>query len=232
MRAYFKAAANESYVKAFSSEIWEALPVAEKSRHSLLNCVACATQFEQLQKSFPMKPYFSPSLKEKENLPPKAIDVVVHQTIGVPFAELAANLGYKSTAEVNKIVKTAEKKAFHEAQQQCIAEVSSQLNSSALQAVYSTDTSFSKFEKLRKAQFFDLPSEPKSSKKKHYALQPHDCESFDELCHYLKDWDPSRTFVGTELAKMFSVTGTDSSHKIKLLAQVVNPAIPGLEIVS
>lgn len=59
-----------------------------------------------------MKPYFSPSPKEKENLPPKAIDVVVHQTIGAPFAELAANLGYKSTAEVNKIVKRLRRRLF------------------------------------------------------------------------------------------------------------------------
>lgn len=38
------------YVSAFSTAKWKALPAAEKSRHSLSNCVASATQFEQLQR--------------------------------------------------------------------------------------------------------------------------------------------------------------------------------------
>ena len=34
------------------------VPAAEKSRQSLSNCAACATQFEELQKLFPLKPLF------------------------------------------------------------------------------------------------------------------------------------------------------------------------------
>lgn len=155
-------------------------------------------------------------------MPRKEIHAAVRQATGVPFTELAANLGYKSTAEVKK----AGSKGFHEAQWKCIAEVNSQLNSSALQAAYSTDVSLSKYERLLKAQYFNLLCKAKSVKKKRYALRPHECENFDELCQSLKDWYPASTFVGTELAKMFNVTGTDSGHKIKLLAQEVNPAIP------
>ena len=51
------------------------------------------------------------------------------------------------------------------------------------------------------------------------------------MCQSLNDWDPANTFVASELAKTFDITCTDSSHKIKLLAQDVNPTIPGLEIV-
>ena len=208
------------------------MPTTEKFCHSLTNCVACATQFEQLQKTFPLKPFFCPVLNEKENMPLKEIDAAVRQATGVPFTKLVANLGYKSPAEVKQMVKKAETKGFHAAQQKCIAEVSSQLNSSALQAAYSTDVSLSKYEKLRKVQYFDLPSKARPSKKKRYALRLHECENFDELCQSLKDWDPASTFAGTELARRFNVVGTDSGHKIKLLAQEVNPAIPGLEIVS
>ena len=139
----------EKYVNTFSTANWEALPAADKFCHSLSNCVACATQFEQVQKLFPLKPFFCPVLNEKENMPRKEIHAAVRQATGVPFTELAANLGYKSTAEVKKMVKKAENKGFHEAQRKCIAEVSSQLNSSALQAAYSTDVSLSKYEKLR-----------------------------------------------------------------------------------
>lgn len=105
-----------------------------------------------------------------------------------------------------------------------------QLKSSALQAAYSTDVSVNKFEKLCKAQYFNLPSET-SLQKKRYALRPYECDRFDELCQSLKDWDPASTFVASELAKTFNVTCTDSSHKIKLLAQDVTPTISGLEIV-
>lgn len=51
-------ALKEKYTNTFSSANWEALPGTEKSQHSLSNCVACATQFEQLQESFPLKPFF------------------------------------------------------------------------------------------------------------------------------------------------------------------------------
>ena len=50
----------EEYVSTFSTANWIALPTTEKFRHSLTNCVACATQFEQLQKTFPLKPFFAP----------------------------------------------------------------------------------------------------------------------------------------------------------------------------
>ena len=226
-------ASRDKYVEAFSSANWEALPQSEKSCHSLSNCVACATQFEQLQKMFPLKPFFCPPLHGKENMPPEAIDAAtVRQATGVPFTELAANLGYKSTDKIAKIAKKAEEKGFCEGQQKCIGEISSHLENATLPALYSNDVSFNKFDRLRKAQYFDLPSEAKSPKRKHKALQPHECENYGELCQNLKDWDPTRKFVGTELARTFKVAGTDAGHKIKLLAQKDYPAIPGLEIAS
>lgn len=88
------------------------------------------------------------------------------------------------------------------------------------------------YKKLQKAQYFELPSEAKTPKKKHHALRPQERENFDELGQTMKDWDPARKFVGTELAKTFPAAGIDSGHKIKLLAQKVYPAIPGLEITS
>ena len=56
----------------------------------------------------------------------------------------------------------------------------------------------------------------------------HECGKFDQS---LNDWDPAKPFVASELVKIFDVTHTDSSHKIKLLAQDVNPTIPGLETI-
>ena len=55
-----------AYVKAFSSLNWAALSSPEKEKHSLSNCVACATQFAEIQKTFPLKPFFNISVREYE----------------------------------------------------------------------------------------------------------------------------------------------------------------------
>ena len=81
-----------------------------------------------------------------------------------------------------------------------------------------TDVSDSKFQKLRKAQYFNSPSVT-SLEKKRYTLQPHECGKFDQSPN---DRDPAKPFVASELVKIFDVTHTDSSHKVKLLAQDVN----------
>ena len=99
------------------------------------------------------------------------IDECCYQATGKPFAELSANLGYKSRSEVERIVKQAEKNVACKTQQTCLAECKKQLEVSALQAVYTTDTSLSKYEKMHRAQYFDPPSEAHSSTKKWYPLR-------------------------------------------------------------
>ena len=220
----------EKYVKAFSSANWEALSVSQKSAHSLSNCVACATQYEQLQQSFPLLPLFRLPLMTIENKSPQEVNAAVQKATGKTFAQLAASQGYMPAAEVKRIVRKAEKKCIRETQQKCTAELTSELDSSAIQAVYSTDVSLSKYSKLRMMQFFNEPSEQASTKKR-FPVQFHECDRFDELKQTLINWDPATTFVASELAKDFNILGTDSSHKIRLLAREVNPSIPGLEIV-
>ena len=57
INGFCSASDRDRYVTAFSVN-WEDLPQSEKAGHSLSNCVACATQFERLQKMFPLKPTF------------------------------------------------------------------------------------------------------------------------------------------------------------------------------
>ena len=253
-------ALKEKYTNTFSTANWEALPGTEKSQHSLSNCVACATQFEQLQESFPLKPFFRSPLRAIENVPLRKINTAIRQVTGCSFAEVAASRGYKSPTEVKKIVNNAKtqctietQQSYHadcksaaeveqlvsnakrqcirDTQQRCSAHFSKQLDDSAIQAVFACNVSFSTYDKLRKNQFFSQPTgEP--SKKKRFPLRPHECDRFDELQQTLRNWNHARPFVAAELAKEFDVLGTDSSHRIRLLAQTVNPTIPGLEIVS
>ena len=92
------------------------------------------------------------------------VDEVCRHGTGKPFAELSATLGYKSPTEVEQIVKQAEKKCIRETQCQCVAEGKKQLENSALQAAFATDTSFLKYDKMRRAQYLVSPSEAHESK--------------------------------------------------------------------
>ena len=231
INGFRSASDRDRYVTAFSSANWVALSESEKAGHSLSNCVPCATQFEQLQKMFPLKPIFlCPSEDENASVCIDRVDEVCRQGTGKPFAELSANLGYKSPTEVEQIVKQAEKKCIRETQRQCVAEGKKQLENSALQAAFATDTRFLKYDKMRRAQYLVSPSEAHESKKKRYPLRPGDCDRFDELRQTLINWNPAKTLVASELAKEFNIMGTDSSHRIKLLACELNPSIPGSEV--
>ena len=231
INGFRSASDRDRYVTAFSAN-WEALSESEKADHSLSNCVPCATQFEQLQKLFPLKPIsLCPSEDENASMCIDRVDEVCRQGTGKPFAELSANLGYKSPTEVEQIVKQAKKKCIRETQCQCVAEGNKELENSALQAAFATDTSFLKYDKMRRAQYLVSPSEAHESKKKWYPLRPGDCDRFDELRQTLINWNPAKTLVASELAKEFNIMGTDSSHRIKLLACELNPSIPGSEVV-
>ena len=86
----------------------------------------------------------------EENTPVsvKILDKICREGTGRPFAELSANLGYKSSSEVKQIVKQV-KKCVRVTQKKCVAEYKKQLDGGALQAVHATDTSYSKYERIR-----------------------------------------------------------------------------------
>ena len=223
----FRVVANkEKYTKGFSSKVWETLPPSQKSHHTLSNCVACAAEYDELQKLFPLKPY----LCVKENIAPKDINAAVLQATGMSFAELAANQGYKSAPEVERIVHKAKKKCGREAQKDILAECNKQLESSALPSAYSTDVSFSRYGNIRRAQYFSPPRESDLPVKKRNSLQAHECDRFDALCQTLINWDPATPFVASQLAREFNLSGTDISFRIRMLARELDSPAPGLEV--
>ena len=220
-KGFISSTFKENYVKAFSSFNWSELSSSEKERHSLSNCVACAMQFPEIQKTFPLKPFFEISDYEKENASKETYNGK-KQNFAKPLSEHSRNRCY-SKGDVNKLVK--------EAQKELILEFKGILDSSTLQAVYSNNISLSKADSFRKEQFFEPPTDDKAPKKKRYPLRPHECSKFPELYECLKTWDTNTKFIASDIAKLFDVNATDGSNKIRLLAQEINPSIPGLEIV-
>lgn len=104
-----------------------------------------------------------------------------------------------------------------------LAEYKKQLDNSAPQTAYATDTSFLKYERMSRAHYF-IPAS-----KAHGWFD--ECNKYDKLCETLKNWDPAKTLVASELAREFNAVGTDSSHKIKLLVRTFNSSIPSSEVV-
>ena len=185
--------AKEDYVSTFSSVNWNSLSEVEKSSHSISKCFACAKMYADLQRSFPLSPTFEPyssvidtSNEESflENEYPK-FNTLCEKFVGKSFAEVANNhpqkIGLRDiSSEVNKVI--------HDTHRKCIAECTDSLNKSTLSAAYCTDTSLSKMERLRKAQYYEPPDKSKY-KKKRFALQSHECTNFDELKNGINLWD-------------------------------------------
>ena len=56
------------YLETFSVKKWENLPLVEKKKHSVGKCTACAVNFPDLQKSFPMQPTFEVNLLKTKRM--------------------------------------------------------------------------------------------------------------------------------------------------------------------
>ena len=99
----------DRHVQTFSSANWKAVSESERLCHALSNCVACDTQFEQLQSTFPWKPIFlCPHETENTFVNMEMVTEIGCQGTSMSFAKFSANLGYK-TSEGKQIMKSTEK---------------------------------------------------------------------------------------------------------------------------
>ena len=48
----------QGYLETFSLAKWHALPVVERNKHTMSNCVLCCEQYYDRQRSFPLKPMY------------------------------------------------------------------------------------------------------------------------------------------------------------------------------
>ena len=100
----------------------------KKGTHSLSNCQACASNFDSIQRTFPLKPYFQPTplLIEAsfiENEYPK-FNEKCKKLIGKSFPEIAANNAKKlGLRDINGEVQKANK----DTKRKCTAECNCEL---------------------------------------------------------------------------------------------------------
>ena len=84
----------QNYLATFSLNKWNSVSVQEKGVHSLSNCHACASNFDSIQRTSPLKPYFRPTTTLTEvssikNEYPK-FNEKCKKLIGKSFPEMAA----------------------------------------------------------------------------------------------------------------------------------------------
>ena len=167
----------DKYLVTFSSNNWDKLTPTEKAAHSLSNCQACAANYLQEQKSFPMKPtFFLPenvSVKSFIENDYKAFNKLCEQKTGQPFSDLAnkypQRLGLRDT---DAELRSTQKSVLHESVKQCEASI----QKSSLMAAYTHDVSLNKMDKIRKVQCFNTP-QPADSPKARFAVKPSECIS-------------------------------------------------------
>ena len=50
------------YFDTFTLKKWEKMSVADRKKHTVSKCYACSMQFTEIQRSFPLKPFFEVSI--------------------------------------------------------------------------------------------------------------------------------------------------------------------------
>lgn len=68
----------QSYLQAFSLSKWSELSSTEKNQHTLSKCTRCYESHEELQRSYPLKPFYQP-----ETIPIVKLNVESMQQQGV-----------------------------------------------------------------------------------------------------------------------------------------------------
>ena len=80
-RKWYPTAAKDQYCESFSTSKWEALPCDVKKCHSLSECVYCAKEHLDLQKTFPGLPLFEPCTVVQLSLPSTCTSKAVEASV-------------------------------------------------------------------------------------------------------------------------------------------------------
>ena len=52
----------QKYFDTFALKKWEEMSVADRKKHTVSKCYACSMQYTEIQRSFPLKPFFEASI--------------------------------------------------------------------------------------------------------------------------------------------------------------------------
>ena len=164
----------EQYLQAFTLSNWKSLSSKQRSSHTLSNCIACYTESEPLQESFPLKPLYIPEnsitiTRGPEKLAARKVLRDVNKEwereFGHPLTQTLpklcpeASLTHKKNKQQLKRESRKRKRDFTE-------HVNQQMAKKATLTMLANGTSFSKYHRERIATSFETPGDIGCSKQK------------------------------------------------------------------
>ena len=211
----------QKYFDTFTMKKWEKMSVADRKKHTVSKCYACSMQYTELQRSFPLKPFFevsivNPQLCSSKNTKFEA-KVVLKELNGVfevkhikSFTDIlpkVCNLKAITQPQRKENRKCPSKTALI---RDCEKRMSENV---AITHLAECESDASYVRKRKMTSFTAVSSEPK---KGHLCQIPSDEES--EIVSFLQNYCEDKPIVWSAVAKQFNITTTNGGHMVEQLA--------------
>ena len=212
------------YLDTFSLKKWENLPLAEKKKHSVGKCTACAVNFSDLQKSFLMQPTFEVNLLNKESVSTahnatvfaksvlKELNQVCDDQFGVSFTN---TLPRASPALSLRKTRLEKQQATREMKRKIIVEVEQRYAENVAISHLAEGESDASYIRKRERSSFDPPQ----LSAKRPTIRNIDPDKEAEILARLSNWQMGVPLVWSKLAKEYGITATNGGNSIKELAR-------------
>ena len=212
------------YLEMFSVKKWERLPVHDKKKHSVGKCTACAVNFSELQRSFPMLPTFEVNVLNKEYVSTahnattfargvlKELNHVSDEQFGVSFTNTLPKVSPALSLRKTKLEK---QQGTREMKRKIIADIEKRYAENAALSHLAEGESDASYIRKRKRGCFD-PPQPSTKRSTISNITP---DKKAEIIARLSEWQQGVPLVWSRLAKEFGITATNGGNSIKELAR-------------
>ena len=220
----------ESYLNTFSKSKWCALPVTERSQHSLSNCVRCYELHKDRQQYFPLKPTYQPAetvvtvkqgamqrlgVKRFTNSVIAELNRVYEDEASTSFTDSLVRT--KSSGLEKKKSKKGKRKERVRVQKELTKVVNEHFAESAAISMLTECESKLKYHRKRMAQSFHSPQEqpPAKKAKKHSPNFSNVNWDKQKLQETIENWPADTTINWSKIARENGIPGKNAGQVVK-----------------
>ena len=211
----------QKYFDTFTLKKWEKMSVADRKKHTVSKCYACSMQYTEIQRSFPLKPFFeasivNPQLCSSKNAKFEA-KVVLKELNGV--FEVKRNKTFTDILpKVCNLKAVTQPQRKENRKRPCktalIRDCEKRMSENvAITHLAECESDASYVRKRKMTSFTAVSSEPKKGR---LCQIPSDKES--EIISFLQNYCEDKPIVWSAVAKQFNITTTNGGHMVKQLA--------------
>ena len=229
-KVWYPAEAKEDYLAKFATAKWK-LSLQQQAKHSLSQCAACRDKHFKLQQVFPLKPVYdysklltfntkvAESLTEREFTQCTVTEVndTFEEVFDKPFSECL--LSHCKNEPIERKKTSNEKRKEKRAQLRELRDhINVQFAQTAALSTLSEDESLKGYQRKRKAQSFETPSEPQK-KKSHSPSVEHITWDTQKALDNLREWPQDQRMNWSKFAREHGIPGKNGGQVIKEYAE-------------